>query len=140
MKHHHIAMNTNHINGYCLNTLTQVLQNEQRVDEEAKRVLRVQRLANEIAEDAWKAPLAKMEKRSKKRHALRDIYDMYVQAAMGLMNEFNVAMEESVSVETACNTLFTQYKELVTYVNEELRKIRNRFSASVTMVPAFEFA
>ena len=135
---HKIGMNVNHINGYCLDNLTHVLNNEQHVDDEAKRVLRVQRLVNEITEENWKMPLAKMEKRSKRRRVIRDIYDMYVQTAMGLMNEFNLAMEESMPIEKAYNTLCTQYKELVTYVNEELRKIRNRFSTSVTMVPPFD--
>ncbi len=134
-----VAQDTNHVEGHCLQTIRHYLRHEEGVDNEAKRVLRVRRLANEITEGDWKTPLTMMEKRSKRRRALHDIYEMYVQTSAGLMGEFNAAMTARRSLPDASAALRAQYKELVVYVNEELRKLRNRFNTSVNMVPAYDF-
>lgn len=139
----------------CLRTLNDKIGTEQRRDEEDKRILRVRRLAKEITDAEWMKPLERMERSSKRRHALRDVYDMYIQATMTIMEQFNTAVaniertkweRRSMSVDdrvqfeldaanTAADAAIKQYTELSTYVNEELRKIKSRFTTAVQFIP-----
>jgi hypothetical protein len=146
---HKIQETTGHVNNRNLLQLNHEIQYEQRSGEDAKRVLRVRRLAKEIDDAEWMKPLERMERSSKRRHALRDIYDMFIQAAMSVMEQFTNAVAEiektewerrqlpnrisirSDAIKVATETTVSQYNELATYVNEELRKIKSRFSTTV---------
>jgi hypothetical protein len=119
----HMNLELRHVSGQ--------IRYEETTDNEKKRVLRIRRLANEITDAEWKKPLESMQRASKRRRAVHDIYDMYIQAVMTLMDAFNQ------SPPTHIHTTITQYETLVNYTNEELRKVANRFSAAVTRVPAF---
>lgn len=125
-----IAQNSAHMN-MELRQVSGQIRYEEAVDNEKKRVLRIRRFANEITDAEWKKPLESMQRASKRRRAVHDIYDMYIQAVMTLMDTFNQ------SPVTQTNATMTQYETLVTYTNEELRRVANRFSAAVTRVPAF---
>jgi hypothetical protein len=147
-----ILQGTAHINDWILISLNGDIRNERRKDEEEKRVLRVRRLANEINEAEWKKPLERLEQASKRRHAKRDIYDMYIQASMTIMEQFTQAIDalNKSDWETrykadadvmrrgashiAVDTAIKQYSELATYVNQELHKLGNRLSTSVIKV------
>ena len=153
-----IIMGTAHVNQWNLADLNGRIRTEQRDDEEAKRVLRVRRLAKELTDAEWMKPLERLERGSKRRHALRDIYDMFIQAAMTVMEQFNTAIADmektkwerrSMSVDArvqyeldtanaAAKSIITQYTELATYVNEELRKIKNRHSCTPYMIPSLD--
>jgi hypothetical protein len=147
-----ILQGTAHINDWMLAYLNGDIRNERRKDDEEKRILRVRRLANEINEAEWRKPLERLEQASKRRHAKRDIYDMYIQASMTIMEQFAQAIDaldksewetrykadadvmrrgaSHIAVDTAIN----QYTELATYVNQELHKLGNRLSTSVVKV------
>ncbi len=155
-----ISQDTGHVNGWCLGTLNGQVRAEQRTDEEAKRVLRVRRLAKELTDAEWMKPLERLERGSKRRNALRDIYDMYIQAAMTVMDQFNLAVtnlektkweRRSMSVNdavqfeldaanAATDSAIKQYTELANYVNEELRKIKNRYSTTVYKISNLDTA
>lgn len=125
-----IGQNSAHMN-MELRTVRGQITHEETIDNEKKRVLRVRRLANEITDAEWKKPLESMQRASKRRHAVHDIYDMYIQAVLVLMDAFN----QSPTTQVA--PTITQYERLVTYTNQELRKVANRFTTHVTRVPAF---
>ena len=104
--------------------------------EEKKRMLRVQWLAKKITEEKWMNELCCMDRERKRTHALRDIYEMYIQAVMGIMEQFNMDTTASATAATAAATaVIQQYTELTTYVNEALRKYKSRFSTSAYMIP-----
>lgn len=125
-----IAQNSAHMNMELRRVAGQITY-EETTDNEKKRVLRVRRLANEITDAEWKKPLEFMQRTSKRRRAVHDIYDMYIQAVMTLMDTFNQSPALKV------DTTLTEYETLVNYTNEELRRVANRFSATVTRVQAF---
>jgi hypothetical protein len=149
---HDIQQGTAHINDWMLASLNGDIRNERRKDEEEKRVLRVRRLANEINEAEWRKPLERLEQASKRRHAKRDIYDMYIQASMTIMEQFtqtidaldksewenrhlpNAAVLRRTAAVAAVDAIVKQYSELATYVNQELHKLGNRLSTSVIKV------
>jgi hypothetical protein len=147
-----INQGTSHANNWNLQTLNARIRDEEAKNGEEKRVLRVRFLAKEISEAVWKKPLGFMERISKRNHALRDIYDMFIQAAMSVMEQFSNAITElertewerrplansatlrSEAVTAASEATVRQYTELATYVNEELRKIKNRFTTTVNFI------
>ncbi len=138
---------TLHVNNWVLTHLNDLIRADVRVDSDRKRVLRVRRLANEITEEEWKKPLEQMERGSKRRHAFRDVYDMYIQASTAIMQQFSQAVDathahedkagRSAIVNSAAIETFKQYEALVKYVNAELHKIGNRFHAAVQYVSEF---
>jgi hypothetical protein len=95
--------------------------------EEQKRRLRVQWLAKQVTEENWTSELHRMDRERKRTYALRDIYEMYIQAVMTIMEQFTGVTTTAATIQ--------QYTELTTFVNEALRKYKSRFSTSAHMIP-----
>jgi hypothetical protein len=84
----------------------------------------------------WVSELYKIDRERKRTYALRDIYDMYIQAVMTIMEQFAMDTTASATAAAAATTAaIQQYTELTTYVNEALRKHKSRFSTSAHMIP-----
>ncbi len=106
--------------------------------EEQKRRLRVQWLAKQVTEEKWTSELHRMDRERERTYALRDIYDMYIQAVMTIMEQFTMdttASDTAAATAEATAAAIQQYTELSTYVNEALRKYKSRFSTSAHMIP-----
>jgi hypothetical protein len=138
-----IQQASGHIERHSLSIVREKIRNNENVHgyeghEEKKREFRVQWLVKELTEEVWISELHKIDRERKRTHALRDIYDMYIQAVMTIMEQFTMDTTSATTasaVTAATTAAIQQYTELFTYVNEALRKYKSRFSTSAYMIP-----
>lgn len=98
-------------------------QRQQRDDGRENRLhtLRVQRLVNEIDDDAWKIALQRIEKAFQKRQRVIQVLETYVQAGVDILRGI---LLEAADKEAICN----QLDELKTYCKNQFSSIQKRYN------------
>jgi hypothetical protein len=107
------------------NTLLRTLQANLREYEhdEWRRILRVQRLLNELTEEEWKIKLQRKEKAYHKERAQMQLYDMYCNVCRDIMAQL---LEDSSDENQ--RRVMNQWKELRNFMDDERLKINKAYT------------
>jgi hypothetical protein len=96
-------------------------------EDQARALLRVKRLVNEITENAWKDKLQRMDKAKKKNTCVLAVLDMYVQAGTDLLRGAMPADADRAAITK-------QVFDLRKYCNGELEKVYKRYNCEVPLL------
>lgn len=118
-----IEMHRRHIAFTIQNLRTRQREYEQ---EEWRRVLRVQRMVNEISEEEWKIKLQRKEKAYYKERAQLQLYDMYINVCRDIFSH----LLDTAASEDTFKRVYDQWKELYYFVEQERLKINKAYNCS----------
>jgi hypothetical protein len=95
--------------------------------DEWRRIMRVQRLAGELTDEAWSVKLQRGEKELHRKRRVLQVVELFIQAGTDLLRHLLPADADKASV-------FKQLEDLRTYCNDQLTNIQSRYNNDVPYI------
>ena len=100
---------------------------QEKQNDDWRRVLRVQRLMNEITDEEWKCKLQKGEKATQKTFRVVEVLEMFGQVGIDFLREAMLETSDKAAVKK-------QFEDLQTYCNDAFARINKRYNNQVPYI------